>query len=229
MRHPDKQRFINAARHIEQSEIPLFEMEADAAIVNRMLGTDFPLSTRSYDLPVSDLVEWNRLMGNDMVYLSHIWRVGRREQTDDEGRIHYVDGMIKSPADLDKLWLPDLDEKRARLEEVLGAVEGTGMGLVVGEQDIYAIEQRWGAGLCLHGNIDIDGVLMSGSPEDVRRDVEEHIGRLGQGGGYIVASSHDLHHMLPVENIYAMRDAAHNTRFPVEQPAAGCEEHSSTS
>ena len=83
MRHPDKQRFINAARHIEQSEIPLFEMEADAAIVNRMLGTDFPLSTRSYDLPVSDLVEWNRLMGNDMVYLSHIWRVGRREQTDE--------------------------------------------------------------------------------------------------------------------------------------------------
>jgi uroporphyrinogen decarboxylase len=343
VRDPDKKRFLNAVHHLEQPEIPLFEMEADIEVVNRMIGTDYPLATRSYDLPADQLVEWNLLMGNDMVYLSHIWRVGRREHIDDAGRVHYVDGTIKSPADLDGLWFPDLDEKRARLEAVLAAVEGTSMGLVVGaqgsaftstaaigyndfcmatmdapdfvlevqerlhdyvmrelmmileypvdavrvgigsglvtksgpmlspdmmdrfvfrwtgeearavkdagkplvchmdgcvkslvptllemgvdvlnpidpsggEQDIYAIKQRWGDRLCLHGNIDIDGVLMHGTPEAVREDVEEHIQRLGNNGGYIVASSHDLHHMLPIENIYAMRDAVHNASFSV--------------
>ena len=48
MRDPDKQRFLNAVHHIEQPEIPLFEMEADIEVVNRMLGTDYPLGTRSW-------------------------------------------------------------------------------------------------------------------------------------------------------------------------------------
>jgi len=37
--------------------------------------------------------------------------------------------------------------------------------------------------------------------------------RLAVGGGYIVASSHDLHQLIPVENIFAMRDAVHDYRF----------------
>ena len=125
---------MNAARRIEQPDVPMLEMEADIEIVNRMLGTDYPLATRSYDLPADPLVEWNRRMGNDMVYLSHIWRVGRREHVDEAGRIHYIDGTIKSLDDLEDLWFPNLDEKRARLEAVLEAVDGTGMGLVVGAQ-----------------------------------------------------------------------------------------------
>ena len=349
MRNPSKERFMNAVRRIEQPDVPMFEMEADIEIVNRMLGTDYPLATRSYDLPADQLVEWNRRMGNDMVYLSHIWRVGRREHIDEEGRIHYIDGTIKSLDDIEELWFPDLDEKRARLEAVLEAVDGTGMGLVVGAQgaaftssaaigyndfcmatidspdfvlevqkrlhryvmqelemileypvdcvrvgigsglntnngpmlspdamdrfvfrwtgeeaqavkdsgklllchmdgkveplipsllemgvdilnpidpsggtqDIYGIEERWRRELCLHGNIDVDGVLLNGSPADVRQDVQEHIQRLGKGGGYVVASSHDLHHMLPLENIYAMRDAVHDIVFA----CAGCEKN----
>lgn len=82
-----------------------------------------------------------------------------------------------------------------------------------GQQDIYEVKRRWGDKLCLHGNIDIDGVLMHGDAEAVYQDVREHIERLGKGGGYIVASSHDLHHMLPMETIYAMRDAVHGIRL----------------
>jgi len=43
--------------------------------------------------------------------------------------------------------------------------------------------------------------------------VAEHMDRLAVGGGYIVASSHDLHQLIPVENIFAMRDAVHDYRF----------------
>ena len=66
-------------------------------------------------------------------------------------------------------------------------------------------------------NIDLTGVLVNGTPEDVRRDVEEHIRRLAAGGGYICASSHNITEDVPLDNFYALRDAVHNyknTREP---------------
>jgi uroporphyrinogen decarboxylase len=87
-----------------------------------------------------------------------------------------------------------------------------------GLQDIYELKARYGDRITLCGNIDVDGVLMHGSTEEVTRDVHEHIDRLGGGGGYICASSHDLHQLVPLENYYAMRDAVHEHRF-VGQPA----------
>ena len=63
--------------------------------------------------------------------------------------------------------------------------------------------------------IDVDGVLLNGTTEDVKRDVEEHIEKLAVGGGYVVSSSHDLHQLIPLENFYAMRDAVHNYQFQI--------------
>jgi uroporphyrinogen decarboxylase len=74
-------------------------------------------------------------------------------------------------------------------------------------QDIYEIKSLYGNQITLSGNINIDAVLKNGSPESVRKDVIEHMARLGKGGGYIVSSSHNLHELIPVENFYAMRDA----------------------
>jgi uroporphyrinogen decarboxylase len=253
--------------------------------------------------------------------------------------VYYIDGMFKSPDDLKNIWYPDLDLQQRRLEALLHALEGTGMGVVcstqpapfivatamgyqdfwvnakqrpefveeftriiqawclreletylrfpvevikigsafvtktgpmcspamlerletrylrqqvemakaqgrlvfhhidgniarmipdfiemgidilnpiepcAGLQDIYAIKAQYGDRIALCGNIDIDGVLMHGSREEIIRDVQEHIDRLGGGGGYICASSHDLHPLIPLENFYAMRDAVHAYRF----------------
>jgi uroporphyrinogen decarboxylase len=84
-----------------------------------------------------------------------------------------------------------------------------------GLQDIYEIKELYGDRLTLCGNIDIDNVLLKGSPEDVAEDVRAHIDRLARGGGYIVASSHNLHELIPVENFYAMRDTVHNYKFDI--------------
>ena len=89
-----------------------------------------------------------------------------------------------------------------------------------GAQDIYRIKERCGDRLALCGDIDVNGVLYRGSPADVERDVREHIAGLARGGGYIVASSHDLHQLIPIENFYAMRDATHDYRFEAA-PAEG--------
>ncbi len=328
--------------HVESEEIPLFEFDPDIAVVNRMTGQNYPLSLHAFDLPAKDYVTLNRMMGNDMVYFSHMWRVGRRERKDADGRIHYVDGSIKTYADLDKLWLPELSGVERRLNELLEEIRDTGFGLVYGSQsalftcataigfadfcvatienpafieevqkrlheyclrdlemalsypidvvkigsglmmntgpmlspammetfefsrmremarmtkekhlplflhidgrivdmipdfiamgvdiidpvepcagaqDIYEIKKVFGDRITLCGNIDINGVLLNGTPEDVRQDVKEHIDRLAVAGGYIVSSSHDLHELIPMQNFYAMRDAVHTYTRPIE-------------
>lgn len=79
-----------------------------------------------------------------------------------------------------------------------------------GQQDIYELKKRYCDKIVFCGNIDINGVLLNGSPEEVKQDVIEHIDGLAHGGGYIVASSHhDIHQLIPLENLYAMGDAVH--------------------
>jgi hypothetical protein len=326
---------MDAVAHREQPDVPLFEMEADILVVERMLGKRCDRSVHSFELPIEDVVEWNRRMGNDMVYFSHVWHLGRRERTDDDGRVHYIDGTMKTRDAIEAIAFPDTDLLRRRLDALCDAIDGTGFGLVCGTQNagftvptaigyqdfclqtimdpgfirdfqarvhayaldelemlleypvdavkiasglitsrgsmispemleafefpymselagraresgarvlfhvdgdvshwvprflemgvdilnpidpsaetqsIYDLKQEYGERIALCGNIDIDGVLMKGTPMQVADDVREHIERLARGGGYIVASSHDLHQNIPVENVYAMRDAVH--------------------
>ena len=130
MRAPDKNRMLRAIRHIEAPEIPLLEIDPDIALVNQILGREFPVALQAYQLPVSDYVELNLRMANDLLYFADIWRLGRKEMTDDEGRIHYIDGVMKTPDTLDDIWYPDLDPIKRRLEETVAAAQGTGMGLI---------------------------------------------------------------------------------------------------
>ena len=103
-RDPDKQRFLDAVNHVESAEIALYEMDPDMAVVNRMVGRDYPMSLHIFDLPAEDQIEVSRVMGNDMMYFYYVWRVGRKERKDADGRIHYMDGTVKTEADLDNIW-----------------------------------------------------------------------------------------------------------------------------
>lgn len=336
MRTPDKQRFLDAVNHIESEEIPFFELEVDAEIVAQLLGKDVDVSKHSFELPIDDVVEFNRRIGNDMIYFSHVWRLGRKEMIDDKGKRHYIDGTMKTPASLENISFPDLDQIRSRLDELFEKIDGSGFGVFCGaqtagftvstaigyedfcmktildpefidefqkriheyamrelevylsypvegfkiasglvtntgpmispdmmerfefrfmreqielikshdrlvllhvdgfvepmipmfiemgadilnpiepaggRQDIYRIKQDFGEKIALCGNIDIDGVLLNGTPDDVTWDVNEHIARLSANGGYVPASSHNLHHMIPIENVFAMINAVHS-------------------
>jgi hypothetical protein len=336
MREPDKQRILDAINHIERWDIPFLEIDPDIAIMNQILGKELPFHLHSFEQEVEDNIELNIRMGNDMLYFSHVWRTGRVEVTDRDGRLHYKDGSIKSRKDFDQLWFPDLGQLERKLSETCRVLDGTAMGLMCGAQtaaftamtamgyndfllntladpdmvldlikniheyclremdmflqypvdmikvgsgiitttgpmvswdqveqfettfireqiriirsagkpvyfhidgkvddlipdfidmgvdvlnpidpsggvqDIYDIKEKYGQKITLSGNINIDTVLKNGTPEEVQRDVEEHMRRLGKGGGYIVASSHNLHELIPVENFYAMRDAVMN-------------------
>jgi uroporphyrinogen decarboxylase len=50
--------------------------------------------------------------------------------------------------------------------------------------------------------------LPFGTVEEVRREVEDNLRVLGEGGGYILAPCHNIQALTPVENVLAMYEAA---------------------
>jgi uroporphyrinogen decarboxylase len=59
------------------------------------------------------------------------------------------------------------------------------------------------------GGCDVQRVLPLGSPDDVRRDVRERIGILGEGGGFVFAPIHNILADIPPENVAAMYGEAY--------------------
>ena len=70
--------------------------------------------------------------------------------------------------------------------------------------DIYAYKKEYGSQLCFIGNMDLAGVLVSGSPGEVRIDTKAHLDRLAGGGGYVACSSHSVTDDVPPRNYRAM-------------------------
>jgi uroporphyrinogen decarboxylase len=68
------------------------------------------------------------------------------------------------------------------------------------------LKQEFGNELAFHGGIDIQYLLPLEDPATVRKEVRRRAGILGEGGGYILAPSHNLQADIPVENIVAMYD-----------------------
>ncbi|NQU12217.1 hypothetical protein HQ590_15590 [bacterium] len=149
MRAPDKQRYLDAARHVERADICFCEQDFEITVAARLLGRPLPM-VRPYELPVPDYVELSLRTGNDMAFLANLWELGRKNYIDPQGRKHYVDGTIKTRADLRQIKFPDLGAVEHRLEEILAGLAGTGLGLIytpsqapflvttaVGYQDYY--------------------------------------------------------------------------------------------
>ena len=75
--------------------------------------------------------------------------------------------------------------------------------------DYRAYKRRFGHRVTLHGNIDITWPLVTGKPEDVRRDVRDHMDALKPGGRWIAGSSHSIVNYIPHENFVTMIEAIH--------------------
>ena len=75
--------------------------------------------------------------------------------------------------------------------------------------DYREYKKRYGDRVALHGNIDLSWPLARGTPEDVDRDVREHMDVLKPGGRWIAGSSHSIVNYIPHENFVAMINAIH--------------------
>lgn len=70
--------------------------------------------------------------------------------------------------------------------------------------DIYKIKEKYGDKIALSGNIDIAGPLAFGTPEEVKKEVMEHLEKLMPGGGYILSTNHSVMDDIPPNNYEAM-------------------------
>jgi uroporphyrinogen decarboxylase len=97
-----------------------------------------------------------------------------------------------------RAFIPDLI---AMGVDVLDPIQVTAEGM-----EPSGLKRDFGDRIAFHGGISTQTTLPFGTPEDVRAAVRNRIATLGAGGGYILASSHDISADTPPENIVAMHD-----------------------
>ncbi len=89
-------------------------------------------------------------------------------------------------------------------------VNAAGMG------DTRKMKADFGDKLTFWGGIDTSHVLPNGTVEDVREEVRNRISDLGQGGGYVLCSVHNVQPEVPPQNVVAMFDAGYELgRYPL--------------
>ena len=80
--------------------------------------------------------------------------------------------------------------------------------LSAANMDSRRLKVEFGDNLSFWGAIDTREVLPRGTPEDVRNEVKRRIAELASGGGYVLASVHNIQAEVPPENVVAMFDSA---------------------
>lgn len=94
--------------------------------------------------------------------------------------------------------IPDLIEMGI---DLLNPIQPDAKGM-----DSQRLKTEFGNQLCFHGGVDIIKTLPRGTKEEVVAEVRERVNILGQGGGYILCSSHHIQGDTPLENVLTMYD-----------------------
>ncbi len=74
--------------------------------------------------------------------------------------------------------------------------------------DFNFLKKEYGKDLTFWGGVSTQRILPFGTPEDVRAEIRKLIKVLAEGGGYILAPSHELQGDIPLENMLAFIDEA---------------------
>jgi len=80
----------------------------------------------------------------------------------------------------------------------------------------WRLKKEFGKELCFCGGVDIQKLLPRGTSQQVREGVKKVIEQYAPGGGYILATSHNIEPDTPPENIVAMFEAAQQYgKYPI--------------
>ena len=133
----DVNRLLKVLRHQEADRLPHLDLwTTSQSVYEYILGRELQYDiedTRIEGQPVSpeDHVEFAARMGMDAVVCNFTWRPNNIFGRASDGSEQYVNGTVKTWADLDDLEpAPSLADQLNRLERYLQAVEGTGVGVI---------------------------------------------------------------------------------------------------
>ena len=74
--------------------------------------------------------------------------------------------------------------------------------------DPEVLKERFGDKITFWGGgVDTQKTLPFGTPDEVRKEVEERIRIFGKGGGFVFNSIHNIQARTPVENLVALYEA----------------------
>ncbi len=91
--------------------------------------------------------------------------------------------------------------------DILNPIQTSATGM-----DAETLKTEFGDKLVFWGaSLDCQKTLPFGTPEEVAREVSEHVRVFSPGGGYVFASVHNIQAGVPAENVIAMFDAAMST------------------
>jgi len=93
-------------------------------------------------------------------------------------------------------FIPDLIEAGI---DILNPLQPTGP-----EMDAQKIKESFGDRLCFHGGIDIQHIMRQSSPKIIEHEIKTKIKALAPGGGYILATTHNIQPDTPIRNIELM-------------------------
>ncbi len=134
----DVNRLLKAFRHQEPDRLPHIELwvtnrEVYEYVLERKL--DYMIADAAeggQSITPEDDVEFAQRLGQDAVLCNFNWRPNNVFRTAADGTKHYVDGSIKTWADLESKLdpPPSLDAQLRHLERYLRAAQGTGVGVI---------------------------------------------------------------------------------------------------
>jgi uroporphyrinogen decarboxylase len=141
-----------------------------------------------HDRPMVDLKRYRK-----MIKPRHAQMVELIKRKSHAKVLYHCCGAVKS-------LIPDFVEIGV---DALNPVQVSSVGM-----DTAELKASFGNQICFWGGIDTSRVLPTGSPDDVQTEVQQRIKDMASGGGYVLASVHNIQEDVPPENILAMADAA---------------------
>jgi uroporphyrinogen decarboxylase len=133
----DINRLMTALSHQEPDRVPHLELWVTSqAVYEHILERQLPYTIGDaaeggQSITPEDDVEFAQRMGQDAVLCNFNWRPNNVFELAKDGTRHYVDGTVKSLADLENLDPPPaIDAQLTHLEKYLKAAEGTGVGII---------------------------------------------------------------------------------------------------
>ena len=222
---PDKQRLIDAMRGERTDRVPNFEVLIEDRHVERLLGRKAGNTLGVGGDPAkgseaaegvrpmypNDYLQLCRIIGQDAIVLENLW-MPIRQRKPDGTVVTWNDRSFKGPADLERIVEPARAAHKPILFHSDGKIDdAVEMLLDMGVDclnpmdpsgvDYRDYKRRYGHRVSLSGNIDITWPLVKGTPDDVERDVKEHMDVLKPGGRWIAGSSHSNSKLYPAREL----------------------------